>query len=118
MSYDKKFRLQVLKVREEKGLSLVETGKLFGIHKQTIYNWSKRLEEKKRERKAFKLDMASLAQDVANHPEAYQHERASRFNVSPRCIGYGLKRLGITVKKKPQASQSGSRQTVYILPTN
>jgi transposase-like protein len=99
MSYDKKFRLQVLKVREEKGLNLVETGELFGIHKQTIYNWSKRVEEKKREKKSVKLDMASLAEDVANHPDAYHYERASRFNVSPRCIGYGLKRLNSVVMR-------------------
>jgi transposase len=57
----KKFRLQVLKVREEKGLSLVETGEIFGIHKQTIYNLSKGVEEKKREKKAVKLDSTFFA---------------------------------------------------------
>lgn len=94
MSYDIKLREQVLKVRTLEGLSFAEVGKRFGINKQTVYNWTKRLEEKKKRNKsATKIDMDALKQDVDAYPDGYHYERAKRLNVSPRCVGYALKRL-------------------------
>lgn len=117
MSYDIKYRRQVLRVRTEKGLSFAKVGALFGISKQTVYNWSKRIEEKKiRCKPATKIDMLALSQDVRQYPDAYQHERAQRLEVSVRCVGYALKRLGVTYKKNPQAPTSGSRKTLCFLP--
>ena len=48
MSYDKKFRHHVLNIKEQEGLSLAKVAKRFGIGKQTVYNWTKRIEEKKK----------------------------------------------------------------------
>ena len=117
MSYDIKFRRHVLEVRARYGLSFSKVAERFGIGKQTVYNWSKRLEEKKKRSKpATKIDMSRLAEDVKQHPDAYHYERAERLNVSVRCVGYALKRLGVTYKKNPKTSESGSRKTNCILP--
>jgi transposase len=117
MSYDEKFRRHVLKIKEQEGLSLAKVAKRFGIGKQTVYYWTKRiLEKKKRERMPQKLCLEALIQDVKNNPYAYQYERAKRFGVSTNCIWRALKRLGITYKKNPQSPQSGSQKACYILP--
>lgn len=101
MSYDIKFRRHVLKVRSKQRLTFIETGKLFGINKQTVYNWSKRIEEKKiRKRLPNKIDMEALKKDIILYPDDYQYERASRFNVSAMGISHALKRLKISYKKK------------------
>jgi transposase len=117
MSYDIKFRRHVLKVREEEGLSLEEVAERFGIGKQSVYNWTKRLEEKKkRDKPATKIDMAALIRDVKEYPDAYQYERANRLNVSQTGIHDALKRLGVTYKKNSQSSQSGQRKAICVLP--
>jgi transposase len=120
MTYDIDMRRKVLSIRDNEGLSFVEAGKRFGISKQTVYNWSKRLAPKRTRNKpagvAPKIDMEALSRDVSAYPDAYQYERARRLNVSPRCVGYALKRLGVSYKKNPQSSKSGSRKAVYLLP--
>ena len=45
--------------------------------------------------------MEALKQDVETYPDAYQYERAQRLGVSQRGIGYALKRLAMSRKKKP-----------------
>lgn len=115
MSYDIKFRKYVLKVREEECLSFAAVGQRFGISKQTIYNWSKRLEPKlKRNKPTIKIDMASLAEDVKVYPDAYHYERAGRLNVSKSGIWHALKRLGVTYKKNSSASQGLRRKTACL----
>ena len=102
MSYDEKFRRHVLKIKEQEGLSFAKVAKRFGIAKQTVYYWTKRIEEKKkRDRLPQKICLDALS-DVTwrEHPDAYQHERAERFGVSQNCIWRALKRLGISYKKK------------------
>jgi transposase len=117
MSYDKKFRRHVLKIKEQECLSLVDVAKRFGISKQTVYNWTKRIEEKKkRDRLPDKICLNALAEDVKKNPDAYQYERAKRFGVSTNCIWRALKRLGITYKKKPETSQGRSKDKIYVLP--
>ena len=117
MSYDIRFRRHVLKLRELEGLSFSKVAERFGIAKQTVYNWSKRLEEKKtRIKPSIKIDMEALKQDIETYPDAYQYERAARFGVSRIGIWHALKRLGVSYKKKSQASTSGSRKTLCILP--
>jgi hypothetical protein len=60
--------------------------------------------------------MEALKQDIELYPDSYHYERAARFNVSPKGIFEALKRLGVTSKKKPEASQGGSRKARYFLP--
>ena len=68
----------MLKVREEEKLSYAKVAERFGMSKQTVYNWTKRIEEKKQRNKAaVKIDMEALAADIKNHPDAYQYENLS-----------------------------------------
>lgn len=116
MSYDIKFRCQVLKIRDLEKLSLAKVAKRFGINKQTVYNWTRRLDEKKnRTKAATKIDMSLLEKDVEEHPDSYQYERAQRLNASVSGIRHALKRLGVTYKKNTQSPQSGQRKTICIL---
>ena len=62
-----------------------------------MFRWSKRIEaQHPRHKPATKIDMDALKQDVEAYPDAYQYERAERFGVSRRTIGYAWKRLGIS----------------------
>ena len=57
---------------------------------------------------ARKLDMEGLKEDVNEHRDLYQYERAKKFKVSQNCIHKGLKRLGVSYKKTfqhPKASE-------------
>ena len=117
MTYPVNFRKKVLKTREEEGLSYEETAKKFGLSKAAIFRWSKKLEPQKgRNKKATKIDMEALKKDVEAYPDNYSYERAQRLGVSASGIRDALYRLGVTYKKKSQASESGSRKKIYVLP--
>ena len=45
------------------------------------------------------IDEEALRTHVADFPDFTQKERAEHFGVSEYCIGYGLRKLGITRKK-------------------
>ena len=113
MSYDIKFRQQVLKVRQKKKLSFAQVAELFRVGKQTVYNWSKRLEtKKKRKRIPWKISDDALACDVKKYPDAYNYERAARLKVSTSGIfdADALRRIGYTYKKNSSTSKSKSTQ--------
>ena len=59
--------------------------------------------------------MKALAEDVQQFPDAYHYERAKRLKVSERCVGFALKRLGITYKKSLETSQ-GRRRKATLVP--
>ncbi len=106
-----------MKVREREGISLAKVAERFGIGKQTVYNWSKRLEEKgQRKRKPTKIDMDLLRKDIIENPDAYQYERAQKFGVTQMGIWHALRRLKVTYKKNPKAPQGGRTKTLFFLP--
>ena len=118
MTYSSNFRRKVLSVREKEGLTISEVASRFCVGVASVTRWLKYPEPKTtRNKPATKIDMAALAQDVLDNPDAYQYERARRFNVSVQGINYALRRLGISYKKKPNAPASVRRRTAY-LPDN
>ena len=85
----------------EEGYSIRAVAAQFEINKNTIVEWKKRIEIKKtRVRKPSKINDDALREDVEKYPDAYQYERAARFNCGVSSIGAALKRLNITVKKR------------------
>ena len=101
MTYSTDFRKKVLVITEQEGLTQAEAAARFGIGVASLTRWNKCLEAgRKRVKPATKIDMEALAQDVKTYPDAYQYERAARFGVSQRAIGYALNRLGVSYKKK------------------
>ena len=103
MSYSEHFRRKVLAKLEE-GNSIRAVATQFEIDKNTILSWKKSIEIKRtRPRKPSKIDDDALRADVEQYPDDYQYERAARFGCGTSSIGDALKRLGITVKKRPYA---------------
>ncbi|PIE16193.1 MAG: transposase, partial [Rhodobacterales bacterium] len=81
------FRRHVLSIREKEGLSFEETSERFGVGIAPLKRWSKRLHPRPYERRKIrKIDPEKLAQDVRDHPDAYQYERAARFGVCQKSI--------------------------------
>ena len=119
MTYSIDFRKKVLAIKEKEKLTYDETAKRFQIGKTTLVRWHTKLEPQlTRNKPATKINMEALKQDLIEHPDAYQYERAERLCVSIRCVGHALKRIGVTYKKNTQASQGGSRKTICVLPTD
>lgn len=101
MAYGKEFRKKVFEIKLNEGLTNKQLAKRFGIHDRTICNWKNNPEPKRTKNKpAIKIDMKKLEDYVKKHSDAYQYEIAEVFNVSKSAIGYALKRLGISNKKK------------------
>ena len=104
MTYPLKFRLHLLAIKKQEGLSYAEASKRFAVGARSIQRWEKAPHPKpQRNRPATKIDRRALEQDVRDYPDAYQYERAQRLGASQRGIGDALKRLGLTRKKKPTA---------------
>jgi len=115
MTYSVDFRRHVLSDREKEGLSSAETAERFSVGIASLTRWAKSLEPKAtREGRPHKIDLDKLAQDVRDHPDAYQHERATRFGVSPKAIWQALRKLKVTYKKSPSAPQGGRRRTALL----
>jgi transposase-like protein len=108
MAYSIDFRRKVLEIKEREGLSFEEVAARFGIGQASVFRWSKRLFPcLNRNKPALKIDMAALARDVEEQPDAYQHERAVRLGCSQRGISDALQRLTISRKKNISASEGG-----------
>ena len=72
-----------MKIREKESLSFSKVAQRFGVSKQAVYNWSKKIEEKKtRNKPPHKIDMDALKKDIEMYPDAYQYERAAQFGVT------------------------------------
>ncbi|MDP8052882.1 IS630 transposase-related protein [Pasteurella atlantica] len=115
MSYSLDFRRKVFEIKAKKGLTFEETSQYFNIGIRTLFRWKKKIEPcTTRNKPATKIDMDALLKDVELYPDAYQYERAERFGVTQRAIGFALKRLGISHKKNTKTSQSKRRCTYQI----
>lgn len=91
MAYSLDFRKQVFKVKQKENLTFQELSDRFDIPIRTLFRWQKRIEPKsKRDKPATKIDMDALDEDVKQHPDSYQYERAKKFGVSQSTIFYAL----------------------------
>ncbi|MDP8034611.1 IS630 transposase-related protein [Pasteurella atlantica] len=119
MSYSLDFRRKVFEIKAKKGLTFEETSQYFNIGIRTLFRWKKKIEPcTTRNKPATKIDMDALLKDVELYPDAYQYERAERFGVTQRAIGFALKRLGISYKKNTKTSQSKRRCSYQISGKN
>lgn len=105
--YTLDFRKKVFEIKEKENLTFEEVSKRFHIGIATLFRWQKNIEPiTKRNVKSRKIDMDKLKKDVKENPDAYQWERAEKFNVTAWGIGKALKRLGYTYKKNVLSSKS------------
>ena len=114
MTYSVDFRCHVLSIRKKEGLTLEQTSHRFGVGRASLCRWLKRLEPDQSKPRKRKIDMAALAEDVRQFPDAYHYERAARFGVFPNAIFHALRKLGVTYKKSAAPSQGARRQTAYL----
>ena len=106
MTYSTDFRKKVLSIKQQEQLTFSETAQRFGVGQASVVRWSQNLEPKRtRNKPTVKLNWEALAQDVKEHPDSYQYERAARFGVSRQGIAYALKKLNISRKKKRSNTQ-------------
>ena len=114
MTYSIDLRKKVMEIKEREGLSVRETARRFGVGKQTIYRWSKRLKPKRsRNKGTIKIDMEELKKDIKKYPDSYERERAERLGVSKSGIHWAIHRLGVSYKKNYESSEGGWRRTTY-----
>lgn len=119
MTYSLDFRKKVLNTKANQGLSYEEVAARFCISKSAVFRWSRNLEGiNKRNKPWKKLDQEKLRNDIEQYPDSYSYERAKRLGVSASGIRYAKQRLGVSYKKNSKSSKGGSRQKIYILPTN
>lgn len=117
MTYPIQFRRKVLGIKSKEKLSLATVARRFNLSKTTVFKWSHKLSpQQNRSRRPSKIDNEILKQDIKDYPDSYCYERAVRLGVSSTGIRDAQYRLGISYKKNPQSSQSGSRKKIYVLP--
>lgn len=118
MTYSSDFRRKVLSVRDKEGLTIAAVATRFSVGIASVTRWIKNpVAKQTRNKPATKIDMEALAQDVIDHPDAYQYERARRLGVSEKGIGHALRRMGLSYKKNSKTSKSERRRTAYF-PNN
>lgn len=106
-------------LRDRKQYSIRKLAEKYSLSSRTIQNWEKgKLPTGKRNKPNRVLDISLLIEDVKQHPDSYQYERAKRLNVSQRCIWYNLKKLGITYKKNSKTSESRRRKAIVVSKEN
>ena len=88
----------------EAGDSKTEASRSFSFSCTIIYEWldasAPLAYEKPRPRGPRTLDVNTVQKHVSDLPDQTLEERAHYFEVSPFCIWYRLKKLGITQKKR------------------
>ena len=99
MCYSKDLRERVLRYIAN-GVSKKEASRLFGVHRQTIYNWLSLddLSVRRYGPRIRKLDKEALRIHVRDYPDALLRERALHFGVHINAIWVALKQLEITKK--------------------
>jgi len=119
MTYSIDFRKKVLAIKEKEKLSLESVSKRFGVGKNTVFVWTKKIWPLKNRNKApTKIMIDKLKEDVTQYSDAYQYERAERLGASKSGIQKALKRLNITYKKSFKTSQGKRRREIGISEQN
>lgn len=119
MTYGYDFRHHVLSVRDKECLTFQETAERFSVGIASLTRWAKSPKPKAtREGRPRRINLELLAQDVRDDPDAFQYERAARFNVTPKAIWQALKKLNITYKKSTSPPESERRRTAVISGTD
>jgi transposase len=101
---------------KQEGHTLEQLREAFNIPHKTFYQWEKNLEngyydtKPKRERKR-KIDREKLRQAVADRPDAYLRELAEQFGCSPQAVFVMLRKLDITLKKRPLLTPRNQRSS-------
>ena len=115
MTYPISFRRKVLSIREKEGLTIAQVAERFCVGVASVTRWIKTPDPRTtRNKPSTRIDMEILAQDVKDHPDAYQYERAKRPGVSTQGINHALRRLGVTYKKNSTPPKGQRRRAAHL----
>ena len=100
--YSQNFREKVV-LALANGSSIRKASADFGISTNTVRRWKENIlpSTEGRRGRPESINSEALLKDVLLYPDAYQHERAERFNCSKSGIAQSLKRLNISKKNSP-----------------
>lgn len=80
MTYSIDYRKKVLAIKEKEKMSFESVSKRFGVGKNTVFVWTKRISSlKNRNRAPTKIPIDKLKEDVEQYSDAYQYERAEEI---------------------------------------
>ena len=103
MAYSSDLRKRALDFIEGGGKKS-EASRRFSVARSTLYRWLNAEDpmtaQKTGPKKMRVIDEEALRKHVADFPDLTHKERATHFGVSSFFIRYGLRKLGITRKKK------------------
>jgi transposase len=116
MTYSIDFRKKVLKIKEKEKMSFELTSKRFGVGKNTVFEWSKKISPlKSRNKVAIKIHTDKLKADIEQYSAMHISTRGlKRLGVSRSGIQKALKRLNITYKKSFKTSEGERRREIRI----
>jgi transposase len=116
MSYSEDLRERVVGFVEGGG-GKTEAARRFSVSRAIVYIWLKsgsQIALKTGPKGPHKLDVERLKQLIEEKPDAYLDELAVELKVSDFAIASGLKRLGISRKKKHALHGKKGRRTQQI----
>ena len=105
MAYSTDFRQRALAYYANCG-NISKTARTFGITNRTLYQWialkkeTGSLQHQVKGGNRTRVDQEELRRYVAEHPDAYQYEIAQHLGCTASNVGYLLKTLKITRKKR------------------
>ena len=116
MTYSTDFRRRVI-ARVRSGDNKSAACRLFGISRSTLHSWLNRadLSPSQNGFRHRKLNRKDFKRHVAEHPDAFQRERAAHFKVSTNSIRHALKRMGATRKKTDPLPRKRFRKQDQVL---
>ena len=97
------------------GGSKAEAARRFSVSRVTVYGWLRKggaLGEFERPgpRGPRKFELSALEAAVSAHPDRTLAEHGAAFGVHASTVCRALRRLGLTRKKRPGATRSGTRR--------
>ena len=106
MSHSLDLRIRVIDYIENGG-GILSAARIYKVGRSTIYRWLAREDLKpiKLVRRKRKLDWKLLEQDVKENPDLRLCDRAQKFGVNISSIGYALRQMKITQKKRLKVSR-------------
>jgi transposase len=99
------------------GKTQEEVGQFLNITTRTIRYWIKRnrdeqsLEPKNHAPRKRKIDKEALTKYIQENPDKTLKEMSSVFKVCSSAIFYSLKKLSITLKKRPRCTPNGTKKS-------
>ena len=115
MAYSDDYRKRAIEYKDS-GHTFEELREALKIPPRTYYDWKQKFADgyygrKIKRQRRRKIDREKLAQAVAEKPDAYLRELAQQFSCTATAVFYMLKKLGITLKKKPSPIARSPRRS-------